>query len=141
MEEEALDVQLPEAASLRQGLRNFLQQSDRITRKHRLTTQRYELLLMVETAARRGQLTTISSLREQLSLAQSSATELAHRLEDEELIQRHPGPRARGGTIYFRLTEEGQRRLHGALAELAPERRRLLGTLAQYSPDAEANSR
>ena len=117
------------AAELREGLRHFLRSSNRITRAHGLTTQRYELLLMIKAARDGSERATLRELIERLDAPQSTVTELVHRTEDLGLVQRELDPRNRR-LIYLRLTPEGERRLAASVAALAHERRRLISLLS-----------
>lgn len=114
------------AADLREALRRFGRYTVGVTRAHKLTPQRYELLLMIRTASNGAAL---RELGERLQLGQSTVTELVHRAEDAGLVRRRLNRRKRG-EIEFHLTREGERRLAGACAELAAERRRLESILA-----------
>ena len=118
------------AAALRQALRRFLRESDRVTRRHGLTTQRYELLLMIKSGRDGSERATLGELMERLNAPQSTITELVHRVEDLGLVRRELDPRRRR-VIYLRLTPEGERRLAGAVAELGSERRRLITMLSR----------
>ncbi len=122
------------AADLRAALRRFHKESERVTRAHGLTPQRYELLLMIKTAADGREGAALSELADRLRLAQSTTTELVHRAEDAGLVRRELSPTKRGA-VEFRLTKEGGRRLAGAFRELRAERRRLTSLLAAL--DAE----
>ena len=115
------------AAKLREAIRLFLRESGRITRKWGLTPQRYELLLMVRTARDRSRQASLPELMERLQLAQSSVVELVDRAAALGLVARD---RSRGRTVYVGLTDEGERRLAGAAAELARHRRRLVSMLS-----------
>ena len=117
------------AAELRQALRHFLRQSDRVTRAHGLTTQRYELLLMIKAARDGSERATLRELTERLDAPQSTVTELVHRVEDLGLVQRELDPKNRR-LIYLRLTREGERRLAASVAALEQERRRLISLLS-----------
>jgi DNA-binding MarR family transcriptional regulator len=118
------------AATLREALRAFLHQSDAITRRHGLTTQRYELLLMVKTSPDGSGRSTLSQLAERMSLAQSSTTELVNRTEGLGLVRREPDPTNRR-VVFVRLTEEGERRLAAALTDLTGERKRLVSLVSR----------
>ncbi len=115
---------------MREALRRFLAQSERVTRAHGLTPQRYQLLLMIRTARDGSGGASLGELRQRLHLPQSTLTELLHRAEDLGLLERAliPSDRRR---VYFRLTDEGERRLAGAVAELSPDRRRLISLLSE----------
>lgn len=104
--------------------------SEQVARKHRLTPQRYALLLMIKGAPDGSERATVTDLAERLQLAQSTVTELVGRAEAVGLIEREPSARD-GRVAYLRLTREAEQRLAGAVADLGPERRqlaRLLGT-------------
>jgi DNA-binding MarR family transcriptional regulator len=109
-------------ASARIALREFAARSDRIARGHRLTAERYELLLLIKVADD-GE-ATVGKLARQLHVSQSAATQLARRVEDAGLIERtvsqldarvHP----------LRLTAEGERRLAATAEALAADRQAL----------------
>ena len=112
------------AAELRAALRRFLRTSEQVARRHRLTPQRYALLLMIKGAPDASERSTVTELAERLQLAQSTVTELVSRAEAAGLVVREPSPED-GRVAYLRLTVEGERRLAGAVADLGPERRRL----------------
>ncbi len=116
-------------ARLREALRRFSAESERITRAHGLTTQRYQLLLMIKAAREGSGRATQKELAARLSLAQSSLTELVHRAEDLRLIRRRLVA-ARRGEVAFELTASGERRLRGAMVDLRGERSRLLSLLS-----------
>lgn len=112
------------AADLREALRRFLRVSEQTARRHRLTPQRYSLLLMIKGSADGTQRSTVTELAARLQLAQSTVTELVRRAELAGLVHREPSPRD-GRVAYLSLTPEGERRLSAAVAELGPEHRRL----------------
>ena len=115
------------AAALRIGLRRFLSRSEKVTRAHGLTPERYDLLLLIKTAPD-GE-ATVGRIGERMCIGQSAATQLARRVEDLGLIERSVSPRdARVRPL--RLTQEGERRLAGALGALAKDRAALNSTLA-----------
>jgi DNA-binding MarR family transcriptional regulator len=111
-----------QAAALRTALRRFLRESDVVTRRHGLTTKRYELLLMVKTGG--NSRATLTELAERLALAPSSTTELVARAETLGLVHRELDVTNRR-SVLVRLTEEGERRLGAAVTALARERTRL----------------
>jgi DNA-binding MarR family transcriptional regulator len=120
------------AAELREALRRFLRQSEQVARRHRLTPQRYSLLLMIKGAPDGSERATVTELSERLQLAQSTVTELVRRAEGVGLIRREPS-RQDGRVAYLRLTAEAERRLAGTIADLGPERRRLSRLLGPAS--------
>ena len=128
----ATDDEYRRAAELREALRHFLRGSDRVTRAHGLTTQRYELLLMIKAARDGSERVTLGELIERLDAPQSTVTELVHRAEDLGLVQRELNARNRR-VIYLRLTAEGESRLAASVAALAQERRQLISLLSRLA--------
>ena len=123
------------AAELRAALRRFLRVSEQIARKHRLTPQRYLLLLMIKGAPDGGERSTVTELAGRLQLAQSTVTELVRRAENVGLIARQASPRD-GRVALLSLTPEAERRLAGAVADLGVESRRLAEILGESRPKA-----
>lgn len=111
-------------ARLRIALREFAARTERIARAHKLTSERYELLLLIGVAAE-GE-ATVGNLARRLHIGQSAATQLARRVEDAGLIERTVSP-SDARVHPLRLTAEGERRLAAAAADLANER----GSLAE----------
>jgi len=124
---------LAEAARLREALRRFLREAEGVTRKHGLSPRHHELLLMI--SASEGGRSTVSELVERLQLTQSTVTELVQRAEESGLLRRQQSP-ADGRVIHLSLTDEGASRLAAAVAELGPERDRLLQMLHRDEPVA-----
>jgi DNA-binding MarR family transcriptional regulator len=118
------------AAELRAALRRFLRVSEQIARRHRLTPQRYLLLLMIKGSPDGAERSTVSDLAKRMQLAQSTVTELVGRAEGVGLIRREPSPRD-GRVVFLRLTPEAETRLAGAIADLGPEQRRLAEVLGE----------
>ena len=112
------------AAELRVALRRFLRLSEQVARKHRLTPQRYLLLLMIKGSPDGSERSTVTELAERLQLAQSTVTELVRRAESVGLIERQASPRD-GRVAFLSLTPEAERRLASTVADLGPERARL----------------
>jgi DNA-binding MarR family transcriptional regulator len=119
-------AEIAEAARLRAALRAFLRQSETVTRKHALSPRQYELLLMIA-AARDGH-SNVSELVELLRLTQSTVTELVQRAEEAGLVSRRQSADD-GRVVHLSLTDEARRRLSAVVAELGPERKRLLSTI------------
>ena len=113
------------AATLRASLRRFLRRSEQIIRRHGLTPERYDLMLAIR--GRRDYGTrgvTVRELAETLQLSPSSVTQLVRRSQQIGLLRREVSPED-GRVNYLVLTEEGERRLSAAVAELRTDRRRL----------------
>ena len=132
--------QYEQAYELRVALREFLASSDRITRKHKLTPERYQLLLFIKTSTQRGTNPTVSDLAAALKLAPSSATQLVRRAENLRLIRRELADHD-ARIRYLRLTDEGQRRLGKAIAELGEERSRLIALITDSPACSEPDGR
>jgi DNA-binding MarR family transcriptional regulator len=115
-----------EAARLREALRRFLRKSEGITRGHGLSPRHYELLLMIKASP--GEQSTVSELVERLQLTQSTVTELVQRAEESGFLRRRQSE-VDGRVVHLSLTEDGERRVSGAVSQLGPERERLLGML------------
>jgi DNA-binding MarR family transcriptional regulator len=91
-----------------------------------LTPERYELLLLIKTSPD-GE-ATVGTLRQRLWIGQSATTQLVRRAEDLGLIERTISQRdARVHPL--RLSDEGERRLAGALLALSKERTALASAL------------
>lgn len=112
-------------AEFRSELRRFARGSERAARRWGLTPQRYQLLLMIKGAPSGDRRSTVTELADRLQLAQSTVTELVGRAEEAGLLQREASE-ADGRVAHLRLTDEGERRLGGAFAELEGDRQRLL---------------
>jgi DNA-binding MarR family transcriptional regulator len=124
VQEERREVDYADAARLREALRRFNRRSEQVTRAHKLTPQRYELLLMIKTGRDGSDRATLAELVERLQLAPSTVTELVHRCEDAGLVVREVD-RQRRGVLYLRVTRQGERRLAAAWRELQNDRQRL----------------
>jgi DNA-binding MarR family transcriptional regulator len=120
------DAEFEEAARLRVALRHFLRQSESVTRRHGLSPRHYELLLLIKASA--DGRSTVSELVDLLQLTQSTVTELVQRAEDAGLLQRRQSPDD-GRIVHLRLTDDGERRVAAGVAELGPERARLLAAI------------
>ena len=114
------------AAALRSALREFLTETEATTRKHGLTAEQYQLLLLIQVSPEQER--TIGRLCRGLIRRQSAVTQLARRAEDLGLIERSISKRD-ARVRYLDLTAEGQQRLDGAITELGAERNRLLEAL------------
>jgi DNA-binding MarR family transcriptional regulator len=119
-----------DAAEFRGALRRFLRQSDAVSRRHGLTTQRYELLLAAKTGRDGSAHATLGELAERLALAPSSVAELVARSEALGLVRRELDPSRRRGVLVA-VTPEGERRLSAAVEELEDERAALAAIVAR----------
>ncbi len=118
-------LEYEQAVKLRLALQEFDRSSVRVTRKHGLTLERYQLLLLIKTSEQRNESVTVGGLATMLGLAASTVTQLVRRTENLRLIRRElSGRDAR--IRYLRLTEEGTDRLQAAVAELRADRSRVV---------------
>jgi DNA-binding MarR family transcriptional regulator len=112
-------------AEFRAGLRQFLRESEEVSRRWGLTPQRYLLLLQVKGAPDGDERLSFTALAERLKVSPNTVTELVTRAEQAGLVRRERS----GGdqrVVFVRLTEEGERRLHGVLEESDEARRELI---------------
>ena len=118
------DLELESVAAFRTQLRRFLRRTDVVTSQAGLTTQRYDLLLMLKSADREGRGVRLTDLCELLQLQQTAVTELVKRSEQAGLIDRRPSAED-GRSTLLRLTAEGERRLRQVVDVLREERQTL----------------
>ncbi len=124
------DAQYAAAAAIRRALRQFSRETERVTRKHGLTADQFQLLLLLRVSPPRER--TVGHLCEALARRQSAVTQLARRAEDIGLIERRLS-KEDARVRYLDLTPEGERRLANVVSELGPERTRLLAFLGELS--------
>ncbi|MDQ3894233.1 MAG: MarR family transcriptional regulator [Actinomycetota bacterium] len=108
-------------AEFRVALRAFLRRSERIARGWGLTPQRYLLLLAIKGAPDGSQRLSFTELAQRLQLSRNTVTELCARAEESGLIRREPAEHD-ARVVYLRLTDEGNRRLCGAVIDNEAER-------------------
>jgi DNA-binding MarR family transcriptional regulator len=116
----AADAELARAAAFRTALRRFLARTDAVAAQAGLTSQRYDLLLMIAAA---GELR-VTELCEVMQMQQTAVTELVKRSEEAKLVKRRPSPDD-GRVWLLRLTNEGERRLLRAFSALRDDREAL----------------
>jgi DNA-binding MarR family transcriptional regulator len=122
-----LAAELARAAEFRTALRRFLRRTEEVCSAHRLTPQRYNLLLLIKAAPDGSQESTVTELSDRLALAQPAVTELVKRAEHAGLVERRQD--TSDGRVYrLRLTEDGERQLLAAFSALRAERESLLTT-------------
>lgn len=116
-----LEAELVRAAAFRTELRRFLRRTEAVAAGAGLTSQRYDLLLMIRSAGAGASELRVTELCERLQLRQTAVTELVKRTEDAGLIERRPS--SEDGRVWLlRLTAEGERRLMDAFAALRDDR-------------------
>ena len=116
-----------DAAQLRVAVRRFLRRTEVVARAHRLTPQRYELLLAIKASDGKA---TVGSLSQTLRLGQTGVTQLARRAENLGLLRRKTSATDRR-VRHLHLTPEGERRLAGAVAQLSDDRAMLAAALGE----------
>ncbi len=119
-------------AEFRAALRAFLRRNERIAQNWGLTPQRYLLLLMIEGAPDGSQRLSFTRLADRLQVSRNTVTELCARAEEAGLILREPSE-LDARIVYLRLTEEGHRRLYGAVMENDAERSHLVRAFEELS--------
>jgi DNA-binding MarR family transcriptional regulator len=112
-------------AEFRAGLRQFLRESEQVSRRWGLTPQRYLLLLQVKGARDGSERLSFGALADRLKVSPNTATELVTRAEQAGLVRRERSQDDQR-VVYVRLTDEGERRLLGALEESDGARRDLI---------------
>ncbi len=113
-------AELVRAAAFRTELRRFLHRTDSVALEAGLTSQRYDLLLMIESVAELR----VTELCELLHLQQTAVTELVKRSEEAGLVERRPS--SEDGRVWLlRLTPEGRRRLMRVFSGLREDREAL----------------
>jgi DNA-binding MarR family transcriptional regulator len=126
--------ELDAVVHLRLALRRFQATSDEVTARHRLTPRQYDLLAVLHGGDESRRTPTL--IAHDLQLGRNTLTELVTRAEDAGLVRRarHSHDRRSKRIV---ATAEGTRRYLGAVAELRPERTRLLGFLREAAARAE----
>jgi DNA-binding MarR family transcriptional regulator len=132
----AEEVELMRAAAFRSELRRFVHRTDSVARLAGLTSQRYDLLLMIA-SARELRITELCTL---LDLQQTAVTELVKRTEEAGLIARRQS--GNDGRVWLlELTAEGERRLMRAFAALREDRHALAAAFRDVDKSFRAASR
>lgn len=122
----APDAEVARAAAFRKELRRFLRRTDAVAAEAGLTSQRYDLLLMIRSADVKG--VRMMELCELLQMQQTAVSELVKRAEEAKLVERRVAPDDRRGSL-LRLTREGERRLLRAFTALRGDREALAAAL------------
>jgi DNA-binding MarR family transcriptional regulator len=119
-------------AAFRSELRAFLRHTEAVARRWQLTPQRYMLLLAIKGAANRSERISVTELANRLYLSPNTVTELCARAEAAGLLNREPADHDLR-VVCMRLTDEGERRLCGALLESENLRSELVDAFAELS--------
>ncbi len=117
------------AAAFRTELRRFLRRTDAVAAEAGLTAQRYDLLLMIQSAGGRDGVR-VTELCELLEMQQPAVSELVKRAEEAGFVERRVAPGDRRGSL-LRLTKEGERRLRRAFTALRGDREALVLALEE----------
>jgi DNA-binding MarR family transcriptional regulator len=125
---QSADTQLRDVARFRAALRAFQRRTDRVAQRCGLTPQRYELLLAIRVPGQGDTHATISTLRRDLDLPQTTITDLVARAVKAGLVMREQSERD-GRVWHLRLTKEGERRLVATVRALEHERAELRASL------------
>jgi len=120
--------QLRPVAAFRAALRTFERRTDRAAKTCGLTPQRYELLLAIHVPGEGADRATVSTLRRDLMLPQTTVTDLVARAIANGLVQRRQS-RDDGRVWLLTLTPEGERRLRETVGALQQERFELRAAL------------
>lgn len=121
--------ELASAAAFRTELRRFLRRTDAVAAEAGLTAQRYDLLLMIQSAGGRDGVR-VTELCELLEMQQPAVSELVKRAEEAGFVERRVAPGDRRGSL-LRLTKEGERRLRRAFTALRGDREALVLALEE----------
>ncbi|MGZ4409368.1 MAG: MarR family winged helix-turn-helix transcriptional regulator [Gaiellaceae bacterium] len=113
------EAELVRVALFRTELRRFLARVEAATREAELTPQRYDLLLMVESAGKSG--VRVTELCDLLQMKQTAVTELVKRAVASKLIERSHSP-GDGRVRVLKLTAKGRRRLFEVFDALRDDR-------------------
>jgi DNA-binding MarR family transcriptional regulator len=125
------------AASYRTALRRFLARTELVAAAAGLSSQRYNLLLVVKAGEVSGEPVTVSRLKELLELRQTAASELVRRAEQAGLVARTRSP-ADGRMSLIALTPEGERRLMQAFRDLRADRAELARSFRELGREFRA---
>jgi DNA-binding MarR family transcriptional regulator len=124
-----LDEEMAEAAAFRTALRRFLRRTDTVAAEAGLTSQRYDLLLMIDSAGGEDGVR-VTELCELLQMQQTAVTELVKRSLEAGLVSRTAST-ADGRVALLRVTAEGRVRLRRAFKGLQGDRAALATALEE----------
>ena len=121
---EGLEAELDRAAAFRSELRQFLGRTEIVAARAGLTSQRYDLLLVVRSGSRKPNGLRVTDLVNLLHLRQTAVTENVKRAVEAGLIERYPSE-TDGRVWLLRLTPDGETRLMRTFDELRDDREAL----------------
>jgi DNA-binding MarR family transcriptional regulator len=118
---------MADAAAFRTALRRFLRRTDDVAADSGLTSQRYDLLLMIDSAGGDGGVR-VTELCELLQMQQTAVTELVKRAVDAGLVTRSASA-ADKRVVLLHVTADGKARLRQAFTQLRGDRAALAKAL------------
>jgi DNA-binding MarR family transcriptional regulator len=119
-------------ATFRHELRAFLRHSEAVARRWEMTPQWYMLLLAIKGAPDSSERASVTELSDRLLLSRNTVTELCTRAEAAGLVYRESAEHDLR-VVHLRLTDEGERRLGGALLENENYRTELIDAFGELS--------
>jgi len=128
-------AELVRTAQMRTALRRLLRRTEELAAEHRLTAQRYALLLQIEASPTRE--STVGELTEKLQLGQTAVTEIVKRAVAAGLVERSRSEVDARVTL-LRLTPEGARRMYAVFAALDAERGAFLAAFTELGESVRA---
>jgi DNA-binding MarR family transcriptional regulator len=128
------------ATRFRAALRTLTASAERKTRRQGITSQQYQLLLVIKGAPDRSERLSVGSVAAALQVAQSTATELIARAEDRGLVTRS-GSDEDGRRSIVRLTELGEDLFARCFVELGQERGALIAALGELGATLQPEAR
>ncbi len=99
-----------------------MRRSEEVARRHGLTPNQYQLLVLIKGTPDGSERSTVSDLVDRIALSQSTVTELVQRAERAGLLQREQADHD-ARVVHLGLTQLGEGRLNAAFTELGAERR------------------
>jgi DNA-binding MarR family transcriptional regulator len=107
---------LVQIAEFRAAMRLFDRHVERTARRHGLTPQRFLLLLQIEGTRHGSERPGVGEIAQRLQLSPNGVTELIDRAEAAGLVVREASA-GDARVVHLHVTDEGRRRLEGALLE------------------------
>jgi DNA-binding MarR family transcriptional regulator len=132
------DIELERGAEFRAALRRFLARTNEVASAAGLTSQRYDLLLVIKSSP--DETSTVTELSRRLSLPQPAVTELVKRAEEAGLVVRAVSTVDRR-VSELRVSASGERRLLQAFVALRDERRQLVEAMKAVDASFRASIR
>jgi DNA-binding MarR family transcriptional regulator len=121
---EAQELDLDRAAAFRSALRQFLGRTEVVAGQAGLTSQRYDLLLMIRAGSSKPSGLRVTDLTGLLHLRQTAVTENLKRAVAAGLVERYPSD-TDGRVSLLKLTPEGEQRLMRTFNALHDDREAL----------------